>query len=150
MLPWNTCGDTQDLVRITPAKQYRMQLHVTTNDPGSATRHIRLRQALRRDRQGRNDGNPPTSCRVRSVWLAAWSSWCLNLPPKLFGQPPDQSLLSAFYLSRCRTLSPPLFRLVHFGSLNNTDSHLVARLQITLQPLKKFVGTAQATNAQIQ
>ena len=32
MLPWSTCGDTQGLVRITPAKQYRLQLHVTTND----------------------------------------------------------------------------------------------------------------------
>ena len=32
MLPWSTCGDTQGLVRIAPAKQYRMQLHVTTND----------------------------------------------------------------------------------------------------------------------
>ena len=32
MLPWNTCGDTQGLVRIAPAKQYRMQLHVATNE----------------------------------------------------------------------------------------------------------------------
>jgi hypothetical protein len=32
MLPWNTCGDTQGLVRITPAKQYRMQLHVAISD----------------------------------------------------------------------------------------------------------------------
>src|SRR5258707_11402405 len=31
MLPWSTCGHTQGLVRIAPAKQYRMQLHVTTN-----------------------------------------------------------------------------------------------------------------------
>jgi hypothetical protein len=31
MLPWSTCGHTQGLVRIPPAKQYRMQLHVTTN-----------------------------------------------------------------------------------------------------------------------
>jgi hypothetical protein len=28
------------------------------NDPSSATRPIRLRPALRRDRQGRHDGNP--------------------------------------------------------------------------------------------
>src|SRR5258707_14849241 len=32
MLPWSTCGHTQGLVRIAPAKQYRLQLHVTTND----------------------------------------------------------------------------------------------------------------------
>src|SRR5436190_17258055 len=31
MLPWSTCGHTQGLVRIAPAKQYRLQLHVTTN-----------------------------------------------------------------------------------------------------------------------
>src|SRR6266568_3749233 len=37
MLPWNTCGDTQGLVRTNPAKQYRMQLHVASNDPSSAT-----------------------------------------------------------------------------------------------------------------
>ena len=34
MLPWSTCGHTQGLVRIAPAKQYRMQLHVTTNAQG--------------------------------------------------------------------------------------------------------------------
>src|ERR1035441_9008669 len=38
MLPWSTCGHTQDLVRITPAKQYRMQLHVTTNAPAHRRR----------------------------------------------------------------------------------------------------------------
>jgi hypothetical protein len=32
MLPWSTCGHTQGLVRIAPAKQYRLQLHVTTNE----------------------------------------------------------------------------------------------------------------------
>ena len=32
MLPWSTCGHTQGLVRIAPAKQYRLQLHVTTSD----------------------------------------------------------------------------------------------------------------------
>ncbi|SRR6266567_5705227 len=31
MLLWSTCGHTRGLVRIAPAKQYRMQLHVTIN-----------------------------------------------------------------------------------------------------------------------
>src|SRR5258705_541978 len=56
-----------------------------------------------------------------------------------------------FYLGRCSTQPPPRLGLVHLGSLNNTDSHLVPLLQIALQPLKILVGAAiQTSHSKIQ
>ena len=50
LLPWSTCGHTQGLVRTNPARQYRMQLHVTTNAQhercGSAATGLRLQAEL--------------------------------------------------------------------------------------------------------
>src|SRR5437879_11404373 len=52
MLPWSTCGHTQGLVRIAPAKQYRLQLHVTTNEQLSDGQEPPLTSELASDANG--------------------------------------------------------------------------------------------------
>src|SRR5258707_14960216 len=69
MLPWSTCGHTQGLVRIAPAKQYRIQLHVTTNGRGerpppryTVERTMRSRNVAQYRTDERGGGSSPPNC----------------------------------------------------------------------------------------